>query len=221
MKKELKSYNQKFKIYGRKAGRKLKKNLNIEILKKYQLNILTDCNTKKIILDIGSGNGENAVFLSRKYPNYLIIASDIYEDGNINLCKQLHDKKINNIKIFNQNVLLLFEQFNLNNLIKEIWILFPDPWPKTKHHKRRLINLSFLKKVSLLLEQNGKIYIVTDCKSYFIYILKVIYDSNLFRWTNFLSYKWDYSLYQCFQTRYFKKAIRNNKKSFIIIMKKI
>ena len=78
MKKELKSYNQKFKIYGRKAGRKLKKNLNIEILKKYQLNILTDCNTKKIILDIGSGNGENAVFLSRKYPNYLIIASDIF-----------------------------------------------------------------------------------------------------------------------------------------------
>ena len=132
MKKELKSYNQKFNIYGRKRGRKLNKNSNIEILKKYQLNLPIDQITKKIIIDIGSGNGENALFLSQKYPNYLIIASDIYEDGNINLCKQLDDKKINNIKIFNQNVLLLFEKFNLNNLIKEIWILFPDPWPKKK-----------------------------------------------------------------------------------------
>ena len=221
MKKELKSYNQKFKIYGRKKGRKLNKNSNIEILKKYQLNLPIDQITKKIILDIGSGNGENALFLSQKYPNYLIIASDIYEDGNINLCKQLDDKKINNIKIFNQNVLLLFEKFNLNNLIKEIWILFPDPWPKIKHHKRRLINLSFVEKVNFLLKRNGKIFIVTDCKSYFIYILKIIYDSNLFRWTNYLPYKWDYSLNRCFQTKYFEKAIRNNKKSFIVIMEKI
>ena len=63
MKKELKSYNQKFKIYGRKRGRKLNKNSNIEILKKYQLNLPIDQITKKIILDIGSGNGENALFL--------------------------------------------------------------------------------------------------------------------------------------------------------------
>ena len=88
MREKLKSYNQNYKIFGRKKGRKPIKNLNNEILKKYLFNISTDFFTKKIILDIGSGNGENTLFLSQKYNNHLIIASEIYQDGNLNLCKQ-------------------------------------------------------------------------------------------------------------------------------------
>ena len=72
MKKELKNYNQKFKIFGRKAGRKSFKNLNSKIYKKYLLNISSDLITKNIILDIGSGNGMNTLSLSQKNPNNLI-----------------------------------------------------------------------------------------------------------------------------------------------------
>lgn len=221
MKKKLINYKQKFKIFGRKKGRQSKKNFNIELLKKYLLNIPSDLLAKKIILDIGSGNGENTIFLSQKYTNHLIIASDIYLDGNVSLSKQLYNKKINNVKIFNQNILILFEKFNLNNLIKEIWILFPDPWPKKKHYKRRLINSFFVEKVSFLLEKNKKIYIVVDCKSYFISILKIFYDSKLFKWINDLPSKWDYRSNINNKTRYFEKAVRNNNKSFILIFQKI
>jgi len=217
----LKSYNQNYKIFGRKKGRKPIKNLNNEILKKYLFNISTDFFTKKIILDIGSGNGENTLFLSQKYKNHLIVASEIYQDGNINLCKQLHNRKINNVKIFNQNVLLLLEEINLYNFIKEIWILFPDPWPKKKHNKRRLINFNFVNKISVLLEKNKKIFIVTDSVPYFISIIKSFYDSKSFKWVNDLPINWNYSLNIYHKTKYFEKTLKNNRKSFILIFQKI
>lgn len=221
MKTELKNYNQKLKIFGRKKGRQFNNSSNAELLKKYSLNIPFDIIGKKIILDVGSGSGENTIFLSKEYPNYLIIASDIYLDGNINLCKQLYKNKIYNVKIFNHNVLILFDKFNSKNRIDEIWILFPDPWPKKKHFKRRLINSIFLEKLSFLLERNKKIYIVTDNVSYFIFILKNFYDSKFFKWINDLPSSWDYRLNVCNKTRYFEKALRNNKKSFILIFQKI
>jgi len=221
LKKKQKNYNQKFKIFGRKKGRKSLQSISTETFDKYLVNLTTDFISKKIILDIGSGNGESTLFLSRKYPNNLIIASEIYQDGNTNLCQELHRNEIDNVKIFNQNVLILFEEFKLDNLIKEIWILFPDPWPKKKHSKRRLINSSFIEKVFYLLEENGKIYIVTDNSSYFISILKTFYLSRLFKWNNDLPDKWDYNIYFGYKTKYFKKALRNKKKSFIIIFQKI
>ena len=185
------------------------------------MDLSTDLVEKKIILDIGSGNGENTLFLSKKYPEDLIIASEIYQDGNINLCQKLHNNKINNVKIFNQNILILFEKFKLNNFIKEIWILFPDPWPKIRHFKRRLINASFIEKIFILLEKNGKIYIATDSNSYFISILKVFYNSKLFKWINDMPDKWNYSLNYSYKTKYFEKSLRNNNKSFIVIFQKI
>ena len=117
--------------------------------------------------------------------------------------------------------MILFEEFKLDNLIKEIWILFPDPWPKKKHSKRRLINSSFIDKVFYLLEENGKIYIATDNSSYFISILKTFYLSKLFKWNNDLPDKWNYNIYFGYKTKYFEKALRNNKKSFIVIFQKI
>ena len=216
----MESYNQNFKIFGRKKGRKSIKKFNTNILQKYLLNINSDFFKKRVILDIGSGNGENTLFLSQKYSNYLIIAVEIYQDGNINLCTQLHNKKINNVKIFNQNILILFEKFNFNSLIKEIWILFPDPWPKKKHHKRRLINSCFLNQIIFLLDQGKKIYIVIDYSSYLISILKTFYNSKSFRWINDLPNEWDYCLNISKKTRYFEKSLRNNRKSFILIFQK-
>ena len=221
MKKELKKYNQQFKIFGRKKGRKSKEDLKIKIFSKYLLNIPSDLTGKKIILDIGSGNGENTLFLSKKYSNYLIIAVDIYKGGHINLCKELNNRKIDNVKIFNQNILILFEKFNFNNLIKEIWILYPDPWLKKRHNKRRLINSFFLEKISFLLSKNKKIYIVIDCPSYFIDILKDFYDSKSFKWINDLPYEWDYRIKNISKTRYFEKSLRNNRKSILLIFQRI
>ena len=218
---ELIRHNQNFRIFGRKKGRKAIKSSNSSLLNNFLLDLSSGFTVKKIVLDIGSGNGENTIFLSKKYPNYLIIASDVYHDGNVNLSKKLYNEKIDNVKIFNKNVLLLLDNLNLQNLIKEIWILFPDPWPKIKHNKRRLINFSFIKKINSMLTRNSKVYIVTDDVSYFISILRNFFDSKSFKWINDLPTEWNYNLNIFYKTKYFEKSLSNNKKSFILIFQKI
>ena len=87
---------QKYKIYGRKKGRQFTEDVNVNLLKNFLLEIPSDLINKKIILDIGSGNGENAILLSKKHPDKLIITSDIFQDGNYNLSRKL---KLNNLAL--------------------------------------------------------------------------------------------------------------------------
>ncbi len=221
MNREKEIFNQKFKIFGRKKGKKSLSKSSYSILEKYNFKTNAINRNKKIILEIGSGDGDYSLYLSQKNPNQLIIASDIYLDGNINLCKKVEDQKIKNIKIFNKNALIFFDELKMKNICKEIWLLFPDPWPKKKHHKRRIIKTSFLNKVYPFLIKKGKIYIATDCKNYFLNILRIFSISRKFKWVNDLPYKWDYCFNNSFETKYFKKALRNNRKSYFIVMQKI
>ena len=92
---------------------------------------------------------------------------------------------------------------------------------KKKHNKRRLINYSFIKKISPFLKQNKKIYIVIDCVTYFISILNIFYNSKSFKWINDLPYEWDYRIKNISKTRYFEKSLRNNKKSILLIFQRI
>ena len=71
--------------------------------------------------------------------------------------------------------MMLIDYMKSNIAIDQIWILFPDPWPKKRHHKRRLINEKFLKKIHRILKTEGKIYIGTDSISYLVSILYLIY----------------------------------------------
>ena len=144
----MKKISDKYTIYGRKKGRKKIHSVNKDFLVNYKINLETDIkNNKKNIIDVGSGWGENTLFLAKKNPDALIIAIEIFWDGNINLCKQLSKLKLYNVKIFLSNVLKLLDHLNKVDYFNEIWILFPDPWPKNKHFKRRLINDNFFAKV--------------------------------------------------------------------------
>ena len=135
----------KYKLFGRYKGRKKTQLVKQDDIKKYKLNLKIDINKKNYnILEIGSGSGENAIYLSKIYPNAKIITCELFEDGNLNLCNQIIKNKIKNIRLFYGNVLELLDQIEPYAFLDEIWILFPDPWPKVRHHKRRLISNSFL-----------------------------------------------------------------------------
>ena len=210
-----------YKIFGRKKGRKKFQDIDYNVSKNYLLNLDTDFNNKKVILDIGSGEGENTVYLAQKFPGKLIIACEVYKDGNINLCNKLMEKKINNVKIFDKNILILLENNNLKILLDEIWILFPDPWPKKKHNKRRLINDAFFTKLNFKFVFGGKVIIVTDSISYFISILSSVYNSKNFIWINDKPQNWQYSNTDLIKTKYYQKALNCNRKSMIVILSKI
>tara|TARA_B100002052_G_scaffold244718_1_gene230234 strand:- start:283 stop:939 length:657 start_codon:yes stop_codon:yes gene_type:complete len=214
--------NFKNRLYGRTRGRSKKKiNIKNYFTKLDQFKLNNFENNKNYILDIGTGNGETSIYLSKLYKHSTIIACDKYIDGNLNLLKQIENFKLKNILIHHGNVYEILEK-NKNIYFDKVWIFFPDPWPKKKHYKRRLINKNFFTVLHDKLKDNGEICIVTDSNSYFKYILKAIYESkNLFHWKNqnklYLSLKDYYDL----ETKYYKKAIISSRIPSLLILKKI
>ena len=119
-------------------------------------------------------------------------------------------------------MLKLFDGLDKDSYFNEIWILFPDPWPKNKHFKRRLINDNFFKKVYPYLKKNGKIFIATDSASYLKSIMNSIYKTkSLFNWQNNKPQEWIYEMLDLPCTKFFKKAQNSYRSSIFIELIKI
>ncbi len=213
----------KYKLFGRFKGRKKILSNEFDCINKYRVNIDLDIKKNKYnILDIGSGNGENAIYLSNTYPKSKIIACDLYLDGNINLCNEIIKKNINNITLFDGNVLEFLDKLQKKDIFDEVWILFPDPWPKIRHHKRRLINNVFLNIIHSFLKKSGKLMIATDSNSYIESILSTIDASKkIFLWQNKKPVDNIYQNLELPNTKFYQKALKSNRNPMFFRLKKI
>ena len=213
----------KYKLFGRFKGRKKTQLALQDDIEKYRLNLKIGINKKDYnILEIGSGSGENAIYLSKMYPNAKIITCELFEDGNINLCNQIINNKIKNIRLFYGNVLELLDRIETHTFFDEIWVLFPDPWPKVRHHKRRLISNSFLKKITLFHKHQGKLMIASDSESYIQSIIETIYYSKtIYFWENQRTEEWSYCNLDLPKTKYSRKAEKSNRNSMFFKLHKI
>ncbi len=214
--------NYKNRLYGRTRGRSNQK-INIQnyfkIIEKFKINKFNKKNS--YILDIGSGYGETSIYLAKQYTSHTIVSCEKYINGNINLIKKIENEKITNLKIHNGNVYDILEKLN-DKYFSFIWIFFPDPWPKKKHFKRRLINLKFFQKIYNLLKNNGEIFIITDSISYSYSIFNTIYTiRKLFNWKNQHAAHLRLKDYYDLETKYYKKAINSNKNPSIFILEKL
>ena len=100
-----------------------------------------------------------------KNPNALIVASEVYLSGIGSLLNNIAKNSLTNIKIFDEDVRELLLTLP-NKIFDEIYIICPDPWPKARHHKRRLIKQDFLKILVKVLKRDGTVYISTDWENY-------------------------------------------------------
>ena len=119
----------------------------------------------KCYLEIGFGNAENIIFQSINEPSSLFIGSEVYMSGIGTLVSNIKENKINNIRIFSDDIRLLLDQ-RPKKVFDSVIIICPDPWPKEKHHKRRLINKSFLKMIHDFMKDDSNLYISTDWENY-------------------------------------------------------
>ena len=132
---------------------------------------------KKVILDIGFGNGESTVYIANSNPEALVVASEVYKSGIGSLLGSIVENSIGNIKIFDKDIRELLLKIS-TSIFDEIYIICPDPWPKARHHKRRLLNKDFLEILHRTIQPNGTIYISTDWKHYAEFIEEAIHDSS-------------------------------------------
>ncbi len=134
----------------------------------------------KCYLEIGFGNAENIIFQAINNPGYLFIGSEVYMSGIGTLVSSIKENNINNIKIFSDDIRLLLDQ-SPKKVFDSVIIICPDPWPKEKHHKRRLINKSFLEMVHDFMKDDSNIYISTDWENYAESISELFVKNKLFK----------------------------------------
>lgn len=120
---------------------------------------------KNINLEIGCGKGEFITNISPKFPKELFIACETYINGVAILLRNILDNSLNNIKIWPDDARILLQALP-DHSISNFFILFPDPWPKARHYKRRLINKEFLNLIAEKIKKNGKVYLATDHQDY-------------------------------------------------------
>ena len=120
----------------------------------------------KLNLEIGFGDG---IFLFDQALNNLdesFIGIEVFESGLTNTYKKIKKSNLKNLKLINGDVIEILSTNKSKNLFDLIIILFPDPWPKSKHKKRRLLKSDFLIVLQSLLKKDGKIIIKTDWQDY-------------------------------------------------------
>jgi len=210
------------RLFGRTRGRSKKK---IDLKKYYEkLNKFKVANFDKnidYILDIGTGYGETTIFLAKKYTKKIIIACEKYIDGNQILLKKIERYNIKNIKLYPGNVYDVLSNIK-NKYFGLVFIFFPDPWPKNKHIKRRLVTSNFLIELHKTLKYEGEVYIATDSTIYKRFILNTIHKSkDYFLWVNQSELNLDIKDYFNIETKYYKKAINSQRKPSIFILRKL
>ena len=211
--------NYSYRLYGRSKGRK-KNNKISKLVSKIKINKVDK--SKYNIIDIGSGYGESSIKLANQDHQKVVITCEKYIDGINNIAKIAKIKSLTNIFIYHGNVHQLLDEYCSEKSISEIWILFPDPWPKKKHFKRRLIDFSFFNKIKKFLKKNSNIHIASDSKSYIFQILSCIYEVRSdFLWINQSKQEWEYSRLALPKTKYYKKALEKGDNPFYIKLMKL
>ena len=134
-------------------------------------------NNNKCILDIGFGDGKLLVSTAKKFPEINFIGIEVYDSGIGNILKQISEENLENIKVSNTDAIIFLESYVESNSLHGISLFFPDPWPKKKHFKRRIINEYFLELISEKIIKNGFVTIATDWCNYSENIVE-IFDKN-------------------------------------------
>jgi len=131
-------------------------------------------NNFPIFCEIGFGMGDSLLNQAIQFPNVNFIGIDIYQPGIGSLLHNIKKYNLTNIRIYCHDAVEVFEKCIPDNLIQKLQLFFPDPWPKKKHTKRRIIQKDFINLITKKVSYSGYLHIATDSKEYMKHILKII-----------------------------------------------
>ncbi len=135
----------------------------------------------KNILEIGFGSGEIILKNAKQFSDNLYIGVEYYKKGIAQLLNNIESENLENVRLYYGNAKLFIKNID-SNFFDEIWLMYPDPWPKKKHRKRRFIQKSTIIELSRILKFRGRFLFFTDNSSYAVWGLKHILANGAFKW---------------------------------------
>jgi tRNA (guanine-N7-)-methyltransferase len=114
------------------------------------------------ILDIGTGMGASLIELAQQHPENDYLAIEVHRPGVGSLIRSAQQLGLTNIKVICHDAIDVLRQQIPVRSLDEVYLFFPDPWPKKRHHKRRLVSPLFLTLLKPKLKENARLFLATD-----------------------------------------------------------
>ncbi len=213
---------QEVRFYGRRQGRGLRpgrRALLNSLLPKVQLSLPAGGHGKlnpdtlfggpksAYWIEIGFGSGEHLAALAEQYPDVGFIGCEPFVNGVAALIASINDRSLDNIRIYNDDVHHLFPCLP-DNSFERIYVPYADPWPKQRHHRRRLVRGENIDVFARLLIDGGQFRFASDHMGYVQWVLGTMQRKSAFQWTARRPGDWRIRPVDSIETRYEAKARR-------------
>jgi tRNA (guanine-N7-)-methyltransferase len=137
-------------------------------------------NRHPVIMEIGFGNGDATWQMAAGHPEENYLAVEVHRPGVGHLLLKLEEHGINNVRIACEDAVELLRKRIRSGSLAGVRIYFPDPWPKKRHHKRRIIQAGFVGLLAEKMRPGGILHLATDWAPYADHMLEVMHDSPAF-----------------------------------------
>jgi len=210
----------KFRTFGRAKGRPLSP-AQSALYEDLYPKLRVDCSSQsapllgldsyeQLWLEIGFGGAEHLIWQAQHNPHAAIIGAEPFEPGVAKALSAIRDNDLKNIRLQHGDARDVLSALPASSLDK-VFVLFPDPWPKPKHHKRRLINDAFLSEIHRVLKTGGEFRFGSDIIHYVDWTLTRVQAHGGFSWSPKAHSDWRKRGQDWPETRYLAKALREGR----------
>ncbi|HAG52685.1 MAG TPA: tRNA (guanosine(46)-N7)-methyltransferase TrmB [Alphaproteobacteria bacterium] len=173
--------------FGRLANRMSKQEQSEldTMLDKYSINLeqaqtlKDDSPDTEFLIEVGCGKGEQIIHRAKNNPEKQYIACEVFKNSLAKIAKQIEEHDLKNLKIFYEDARILLENIQEDS-IDTVMVLYPDPWPKEKHKKRRIVNQELLDLTYRIIKPEGKLILATDITDYALWMIQHVLNHGKF-----------------------------------------
>lgn len=131
-------------------------------------------NDQPVIMEIGFGNGEATWRMAKHEPDRNFLGVEVHKPGVGHLLLKIEEHRITNLRIASEDAVELLRKRIPERALSGVRIYFPDPWPKKRHHKRRIVQRPFIELLALKMKPGGILHLATDWEPYAEHMLDVL-----------------------------------------------
>ncbi len=126
-----------------------------------------------LVIEVGFGNGEALAWMAAREPEHNFVGIEVHEPGVGRLVRRLDELGLDNVRVAMRDAVEVLGGQVAAASVAQIRLYFPDPWPKKRHHKRRIVQLEFISHVARVLQPGGLLHMATDWEPYARWMVEV------------------------------------------------
>ncbi|THD74439.1 MAG: tRNA (guanosine(46)-N7)-methyltransferase TrmB [Phenylobacterium sp.] len=161
---------------------------------------------RAVWLEIGFGGGEHMAAQAGRHPDTLILGAEPFQNGVASALRHIDEQALANVRLQDGDARELLARLP-DGSVERVFVLFPDPWPKTRHHKRRLIGPETVAELARVLAPGGRLRFASDWADYVDWALEHIVGNPAFRWAATAAADWRNPPADHVTTRYEEKRL--------------